>query len=63
MRRDKGQSDKRRGTAEDFQLARGAIFRYSSEIGEHTRTLLTELLGLTPVELDGLSGRGIIGPS
>jgi formyl-CoA transferase len=33
------------------------------EIGEHTRTVLTEMLQLTPAELDGLSGRGIIGPS
>ena len=46
-------------------LASAAGPRYDGvpEIGEHTRTVLTELLGLTPAELDGLSGRGIIGPS
>jgi hypothetical protein len=32
------------------------------EIGEHTRAVLTESLHLTPAELDGLSGRDIIGP-
>jgi crotonobetainyl-CoA:carnitine CoA-transferase CaiB-like acyl-CoA transferase len=32
-------------------------------IGEHTRAVLTEMLQLTPAELDGLSGRGIIGSS
>jgi crotonobetainyl-CoA:carnitine CoA-transferase CaiB-like acyl-CoA transferase len=33
------------------------------QIGEHTRAVLTETLQLTPAELDGLTGRGIIGPS
>lgn len=48
-----------------LHLASAAEPRYDGvpEIGEHTRTVLTEFLGLTPVELDGLSGRGIIGPS
>ena len=47
-----------------LHLASAAGPRYDGvpEIGEHTRTVLTELLSLTPAELDGLSGRGIIGP-
>jgi crotonobetainyl-CoA:carnitine CoA-transferase CaiB-like acyl-CoA transferase len=31
-------------------------------IGEHTRPVLTQALGLTPGELDALAGRGVIGP-
>jgi crotonobetainyl-CoA:carnitine CoA-transferase CaiB-like acyl-CoA transferase len=32
------------------------------DIGEHTRIVLAGSLGLTPDELDGLSGRGVTGP-
>jgi crotonobetainyl-CoA:carnitine CoA-transferase CaiB-like acyl-CoA transferase len=31
-------------------------------IGEHTRAVLAQALGLTPGELDALAGRGVIGP-
>jgi crotonobetainyl-CoA:carnitine CoA-transferase CaiB-like acyl-CoA transferase len=31
-------------------------------IGEHTRPVLTQALGLAPGELDALAGRGVIGP-
>jgi crotonobetainyl-CoA:carnitine CoA-transferase CaiB-like acyl-CoA transferase len=31
-------------------------------IGEHTRPVLAQVLGLTPGELDALAGRGVIGP-
>ena len=47
-----------------LHLASAAGPRYDGvpEIGEHTRTVLADTLGLTPAELDGLSGRGVIGP-
>src|SRR5580704_9037823 len=48
-----------------LHVASAAGPRYDGvpQIGEHTRAVLTESLGLTTAELDGLCGRGVIGPS
>jgi CoA:oxalate CoA-transferase len=37
------------------------VFTSPPRLGEHTRSVLEELLGKTPAEVEGLASRGVVG--
>ena len=48
------------GVVPKFSRTPGAVGHAGPATGEHTREVLTGLLGLAPAELDDLAGRGVI---
>lgn len=48
------------GVVPKFSRTPGAVRHAGPAIGEHTREVLTRLLGMTPTELDDLACRGVI---